>query len=376
MDYDEYFNSYMSNVISSRSIIRSVMALLERQDDMLRLMYLHWNAQNDEDPQSPVQSPAPSYARAPLRRRTGVGTHSPIYRTAMRNHVQSSGNNRIYTENVINNQRRDSPRNIPVRNIPVRNIPIRNNLNNNNNNTNTTNGNPSNVESSIAELFAQAILNSMGNLGPLSPVIVRPTRRTIELATEDILFSEIPSNIDRYQHCPISHESFQANTPITRIIRCGHYFERESIARWFETSCHCPICRADIRDGIDNNEDSHNEEIVDDDAANSADQDPDQASVNNDNDNNNTEDRDNNNNNLQRNRSITDILSAMSNGMDRENAASISYQFEFVPVVRNVTNGLPPHLTSQFDISHNTSSPGSYRTTYSRSYDFSGNNFS
>ena len=225
---------------------------------MLRLMYLHWSAQ-DEEP-----APAPSPAPAPLRRRTGLGTHSPVYRAAVRNSMQSPANYRIYRENAnrdyriyrenvnrLNNIRRQSP---------VRNVPSTNNTVRNNNNVNNVNNNDNN---SIAEIFAQAILNSMGNLGQLSPVIVRPTRQTIERATENILFSDIPSNIDRYQQCPISHESFQADTPITRIRRCGHYFERESIATWFETSCQCPICRADIREGLEEIDGAHNEEIVD-----------------------------------------------------------------------------------------------------------------
>lgn len=367
MDYDEYFNSYMSNVISSRAIIRSVMSLLERQDDMLRLMYLNWSAQGEEDARSPVPTPAP----APVRRRTGLNTHSPIYRAAVRNHMQSPVNTRFYRESIRNNIRNQSPRNIPIRNDNIRNNYINNTIDNNN------------TENTIAEIFAQAILNSMGNLGQLSPVIVRPTARTIERATENILFSDIPSNIDRYQQCPISHDNFETNTPITRIRQCGHYFGRDAIATWFETSCQCPICRADIRDGLEEDEDNaHNEEIIDDDATGSADQEADPSTSDNENENNsnrNNSNRNNNNRNngnIERNRSITDILTMMSNGLDRDNGASISYQFEFVPVVRNVTNGLPPHLTSQFDISHNNMSPSNYRTTYSRSYDLSGNNFS
>ena len=356
MDYDEYFNSYMSNVISSRAIIRSVMALLERQDDMLRLMYLNWSASGEEPPSPQAASPP----RAPVRRRTGMSTHSPIYRAAVRNHMQSPINTSRFYREYENVQNRQTPPNMSLRNNNRR---TRNNDNNNNN-----------TESTIAELFAQAILNSMGNLGQLSPVVVRPTRRTIERATENILFSDIPSNIDRYQQCPISHESFQADTPITRIRRCGHYFERDSIATWFETSCHCPICRADIRDGLepeDEGEDgAHNEEIVDDNNNNEGDQETGSDESASD----NSTGRSTNNN---RNNNISDILSFMANNLDRDNnAASISYQFEFVPVVRNVTNGIPPHLTSQFDISHNNFSPSNYRTTYSRSYDTSGNNFS
>ena len=45
---NEYFNSYISSVTSSRAIVRSVMTLLERQDDMLRMMYLNRSASRQE----------------------------------------------------------------------------------------------------------------------------------------------------------------------------------------------------------------------------------------------------------------------------------------------------------------------------------------
>lgn len=354
MDNDEYFNSYIACVTSSRAIIRSAMSLLERQDDMLRLMYLNWSDPYEAEPTPPPLSP-PTPTPAPLRRRTGLGTHSPVYRAAVRNSAQSPLNTRFYRENLRRQQ--NSP--------PVR----PRNLDNNNQ--------PS--DNNIANIFAQAILNSIGNMSPLSPVVVRPSQRTIELATENILFSEIPASIDRYQQCPISHDSFQPDTPITRIRRCGHYFERESIATWFQTSCRCPICRTDIREGITDDA-AHNEEVVDES------DDPDDDNTNNESRNSAEE----NTSNVERNRSIADILSAISSAGETSDfpGATISYQLEFVPVVQNMsspttgpTSGPTTRATSATtrqryasSMNRNSHPTGHHRTTFSR-HDPSGNNF-
>jgi hypothetical protein len=262
---NEYFNSYISSVTSSRAIVRSAMTLLERQDDMLRMMYLNRSASRQEAA-------------------------------------------------LLAQQNRQA-----------------------------------NQDNTIANIFAQAILNRIGNMEQMSRVVVRPSQMTVELATENILFSDIPSNIDRYQRCPISHDNFQASTPITRIRQCGHYFEREAIATWFQTSCICPICRADIREGVADNSD-HDEEIVveSNNSVGSADGVADNSDHNEEivvESNNSVGSADgaalyNNSNTMStvRTRNITDILSMLANAGEMEDAAgdTISYQLEFVPVIQNV----------------------------------------
>lgn len=262
---NEYFNSYISSVTSSRAIVRSAMTLLERQDDMLRMMYLNRSASRQEAA-------------------------------------------------LLAQQNRQA-----------------------------------NQDNTIANIFAQAILNRIGNMEQMSRVVVRPSQMTVELATENILFSDIPSNIDRYQRCPISHDNFQASTPITRIRQCGHYFEREAIATWFQTSCICPICRADIREGVADNSD-HDEEIVveSNNSVGSADGVADNSDHNEEivvESNNSVGSADgaalyNNSNTMStvRTRNITDILSMLANAGEMEDVAgdTISYQLEFVPVLQNV----------------------------------------
>jgi len=324
MDNVEYFNRYMASVTSSRDIITSAMSLLERQDDMLRLMYLNWIDPYEEEP-----SHTPIHAHVPLRRRTGWGTHSPVYRTVMRNSTQFPLNTRGYREN-LRRQQNSSP--VRSRNLDNNNQPD---------------------DNSISNIFAQAILNNIGNMNQLSPVVVRPTQRTIDLATENIMFSEIPANIDRYQQCPISHENFQPNTPITRIRRCRHYFERDSIATWFQTSCRCPICRADIREGI-TDDTTHNEAGVDESDDDNTSNDVDNSVAENTNDLNIIS-------NVQINRNIAELLGMVSSAGEPSDFPSS----DSGPNSQRFASG-----TNMF-----RRTVGDHRTTFSRS-DPSGNNLS
>ena len=50
--------------------------------------------------------------------------------------------------------------------------------------------------------------------------------------------------------CPISHIDFEENENVCQIIRCGHFFKRNSILRWFETNTQCPVCRYDLRENV------------------------------------------------------------------------------------------------------------------------------
>lgn len=50
--------------------------------------------------------------------------------------------------------------------------------------------------------------------------------------------------------CPISHTDFEENENVCEIIRCGHFFKRNSILRWFETNTQCPVCRYDLRENV------------------------------------------------------------------------------------------------------------------------------
>lgn len=96
----------------------------------------------------------------------------------------------------------------------------------------------------LSELFNQTIVDALNNL---NPVVVRPTDLQIQQATENMLFSDLPEDIEKVDTCPVSHDTFNNNSDITRIRHCGHYFGKDAIMRWFTINVHCPICRYDIR---------------------------------------------------------------------------------------------------------------------------------
>jgi len=98
----------------------------------------------------------------------------------------------------------------------------------------------------------------------LEDVIVRPTSEEIILATEIITWSEDISQ----NSCPITLENFTEGQSICRIRTCEHLFQTVGLMRWFETHTRCPVCRYDIREFNQSNDeseelDSYNDNIVD-----------------------------------------------------------------------------------------------------------------
>lgn len=79
----------------------------------------------------------------------------------------------------------------------------------------------------------------------LNPVPVQVTQNQIEHSTSQILFREILE--PRNNSCPISLEPFQENEIVTIIKYCGHIFKTNQINQWFETNVRCPVCRYDVR---------------------------------------------------------------------------------------------------------------------------------
>lgn len=80
----------------------------------------------------------------------------------------------------------------------------------------------------------------------LSPVIIRPTRRQINIATEHEVFDS--SNAYINTTCPITQQLFNNGDSIRRIRHCNHIFTDSSLLEWFERNTICPVCRYDIRE--------------------------------------------------------------------------------------------------------------------------------
>lgn len=78
----------------------------------------------------------------------------------------------------------------------------------------------------------------------LQDVVVRPTDREIENATELILYD----NSLQHSQCSITLEPFEENEEICRIKHCSHCFKKDAIYDWFHRNVRCPVCRYDIRE--------------------------------------------------------------------------------------------------------------------------------
>ena len=91
----------------------------------------------------------------------------------------------------------------------------------------------------------------------LQPITIRPTQTQIENATSNVVYGAIIDPINT--SCPISLETFTETSEVTMIKHCKHIFNRQNVMSWFNGNCKCPVCRYDIRDYIN----TEQNEIVD-----------------------------------------------------------------------------------------------------------------
>ena len=77
------------------------------------------------------------------------------------------------------------------------------------------------------------------------PILIYPTASQIETATRRVLYRDIATPINN--SCPISMDTFNDNETVTIIRHCGHIFNIDELATWFQSNCRCPVCRYDIR---------------------------------------------------------------------------------------------------------------------------------
>ena len=108
-----------------------------------------------------------------------------------------------------------------------------------------------------------AAREAAGNLADLyqrffDPILIYPTASQIETATRRVLYRDIAAPINN--SCPISMENFNDNETVTIIRHCGHIFNIDELATWFQSNCRCPVCRYDIRNFNRNSSSISNEE--------------------------------------------------------------------------------------------------------------------
>ena len=325
MDDHENFNEYYRTILSSRNIMYSILTLLEQQEQTLEHLAITTALRRRVSQDSQHQenaSDSEANLQGPRQRRRRI-----YRRSVLQSPIASSIRFRIPP---VENEIYSDPERYTT--SPPSRTPL-----------------PQPTTNPISNLFTQAIINS---LGQLNPVRVTPSASQIEEATETLTFGELPSDISRYQSCPICHDTFTSDSNILRINHCGHYFSRNAILTWFGMNCHCPICRHDIREGLspasseDNNE-IHDEEIS-----------QENTTVNNISD-----------------LGLSTFLNAISQDIQRRGArnqsTSLQYSFEFIPTTSDMDtsgNVFPPD--NFMDPSGNVSSPDNYTTSY---LDLSGN---
>ena len=84
----------------------------------------------------------------------------------------------------------------------------------------------------------------------LQPVVVRPTPIQLLRAVEYTTYraSEISQEAD-----PVDQNDFVEGEYIVQIRECGHCFRPQNFDTWFQSNVRCPLCRLDIRESTNEN---------------------------------------------------------------------------------------------------------------------------
>lgn len=95
-----------------------------------------------------------------------------------------------------------------------------------------------------------AVLRGMGGGGRgmdqfLQPVVVRPTAEQIEANTT------LGNLVSDTEHaCAICQDALTSDQEGRKLNACGHWFHKQCIDTWLSGNVHCPVCRHDIREPV------------------------------------------------------------------------------------------------------------------------------
>lgn len=126
------------------------------------------------------------------------------------------------------------------------------------------------LQTNMNDIFGTVINNLFNTPIPnLDDVVIRATNEQIERATQTMTFGDIEN--PSHDSCPIGLTQFNDDDEVIQIRHCRHIFNPNNIRSWFSQSVRCPLCRYDIReytdpnnDNTDNNETSEIDEALDD----------------------------------------------------------------------------------------------------------------
>lgn len=82
----------------------------------------------------------------------------------------------------------------------------------------------------------------------LQPVVVRPTPQQI---AENTTVGNLVSDTDH--SCAICQDTLTSEQEGRKLNACGHWFHRACIDTWLQGNVHCPVCRHDIREPLQEN---------------------------------------------------------------------------------------------------------------------------
>lgn len=149
----------------------------------------------------------------------------------------------------------------------------------------------------------------------LQPISIVPTQAQIENATSNVIYRDIVNPINT--SCPISLETFTDTSRVTMIKHCRHIFNSNNLMSWFNSNCKCPVCRYDIRNYIENNNNDEGN-ITGDNSRNDdnddGENDQDNNANNDDNDDNLNSDENNNRENNNRENNNNSNINGINNG--------------------------------------------------------------
>lgn len=197
------------------------------------------NVEEINTPSRPNPSP-----RRPERRRTGAGG---VRRNIQHQSRVGLGNRQWGTTH----SRYNSPWN--RQNIYPHNTP--------NWRSSLVNQSPLGIRQQFSNNFTNIFDTIVSDMIPnFTNVPVFPSPQQISQATRTITYGEIENPVST--QCPISLEPFRDTDSIVQIRQCGHIFHRQSLNEWFQQNVRCPMCRYDIRDYINPDENNIVEEPI------------------------------------------------------------------------------------------------------------------
>lgn len=97
------------------------------------------------------------------------------------------------------------------------------------------------------------MMNSLA-IGFQSSVPIYPTLRQIQISTRCYNYTREELDEEPDLRCPITREEFNEGEEICVIKHCNHKFKKEPLYQWFNSNVRCPVCRFDIRDHTDSDD--------------------------------------------------------------------------------------------------------------------------